>query len=119
MKERIEAILKLDLLRTQGSWRFDRGRESSEVCTIEPYDTICCNTNYYPTHVLEQNQEFIAAAPEMVSIIKEMQEREKKLVEALRWYTIEENIDDYIGIYDGFNNISNVAREALKEVESC
>jgi hypothetical protein len=73
--ERIKRLFELDGKRYQGAWLVRNHRNDCHevVAQLEDVEsTVCCDTDYYPTHVVLENQEFIAAAPEAVSIIKEL-----------------------------------------------
>lgn len=107
LTERIKAIYELDAKRTQGEWRFYEAPAQQYTDTLtsaqhyeEPYyaveckgDAICDNANYYPKSVGEQDCSFISSAPEMVSIIREL---ESKLLEYERRLEI-----DYVVNGDG------------------
>ncbi len=68
---------ELDAKRTQGDWYLHDTGGAACVTNSSRYEwadsRICCNENYYPTAVLENDMAFIAQAPSLYAAVKEMQ----------------------------------------------
>ncbi len=132
MKERIEAILR------RGEEFKDRNKINLEILDkrkkcklcyegdLYTHRHTCPEHQYVSTWVTEEEHKEQASGKgvniiNLLEVVSTLWEREKKLVEALKWYTVGKNleahIDPYNGYYEIFDTMHDRARQALKEVE--
>lgn len=83
-------IYLLDQQRSQGKWHYfneDKfGIQGVKYynTSIESYEWLCNNEDYYPADVSARDSQFIAAAPDMVEVIREQDariERQEQIIQ--------------------------------------
>ena len=123
LKEMVKKILELDANRTKGEWFWSARTLRSEIRDeeedIEEIPDILHVDSDKCIYSKEADAKFILYAPEMAELIKELTERESKLVEALKWYASVEKdgipINDDEDINDDLD-IGRTARQTLDEL---
>lgn len=118
LKQRIDKLRELDKARTQGEW-------SSEWCNVYLGET---GEIYDEGGHTKEDAQFIAAAPEMMQVIEELQSKNasmretiKKMAEALMYASnlqVFKNADDSIMFeldYDKINSALELAKPWLEK----
>jgi len=111
LEQRIEAIYKLDAIRTQGWWDYNAHPMNKELPRVQaPYQGGHVGVAYLGKDLYsDRDGAFIAAAPEMVDIIRSLEAKVEELEKLLRYGTLDElaKESERLGFYNEEQNENN------------